>query len=431
MIAGSATWSAVDQGVFEYWTDTNNWTPATVPNGPTDVATFPSSTSLNTLPEINTPIELDSMIFDPGCPSYFTIEVDGALTMSGGGIINNSGSTKVIYVKPYPAGEFDFTNSAVAGGGYCSIVSYQRTIRFFDTSSAGSAYLTADDSNVASTSSLIEFDDNSSGGTAFISLLHGPRSISPGVLSIYNHQAPGVSIGALNGSGDVLLGATDGPPTGRNLTVGTSNQYTLFTGTLQDAGKGGSLTKVGTGQFVLKGANLYNGGTLVSDGQLLVANTTGSGTGSGQVKVTRRGILGGTGVIAGSVTVGTGRGTGGKLTPGIASTTFSTLTIQGLLTFKGGGIYAPRVYGSSGTADQVQANGVTIENGARISLPGANQGTVPPDAVYTVISNTANTSISGTFSNLADGGTLTVGNNTFQANYEGGDGNDLVLTVVP
>jgi hypothetical protein len=79
----------------------------------------------------------------------------------------------------------------------------------------------------------------------------------------------------------------------------------------------------------------------------------------------------------------------------------------------------------------VQANGVTIENGARISLPGANQGTVPPDTVYTVISNTANTSISGTFSNLADGGTLTVGNNTFQANYEGGDGNDLVLTVVP
>ena len=26
---------------------------------------------------------------------------------------------------------------------------------------------------------------------------------------------------------------------------------------------------------------------------------------------------------------------------------------------------------------------------------------------------------------------LTVGSNTFQANYEGGDGNDLTLTVVP
>ncbi len=33
--------------------------------------------------------------------------------------------------------------------------------------------------------------------------------------------------------------------------------------------------------------------------------------------------------------------------------------------------------------------------------------------------------------NLPDGGSITVGNNTFQASYEGGDGNDLTLTVVP
>ena len=39
--------------------------------------------------------------------------------------------------------------------------------------------------------------------------------------------------------------------------------------------------------------------------------------------------------------------------------------------------------------------------------------------------------IIGTFMNLPDGGTITAGNNTFQANYEGGDGNDLTLTVVP
>ena len=39
--------------------------------------------------------------------------------------------------------------------------------------------------------------------------------------------------------------------------------------------------------------------------------------------------------------------------------------------------------------------------------------------------------IIGTFMNLPDGGTITAGSNTFQANYEGGDGNDLTLTVVP
>jgi hypothetical protein len=46
-----------------------------------------------------------------------------------------------------------------------------------------------------------------------------------------------------------------------------------------------------------------------------------------------------------------------------------------------------------------------------------------------VIKNTSGGAIAGTFANLADGSTFTVGSNTFKANYEGGDGNDLTLTV--
>jgi hypothetical protein len=48
-----------------------------------------------------------------------------------------------------------------------------------------------------------------------------------------------------------------------------------------------------------------------------------------------------------------------------------------------------------------------------------------------VITNTSATAISGTFVTLPDGGVITFGGNNFQANYEGGDGNDLTLTVVP
>jgi hypothetical protein len=48
-----------------------------------------------------------------------------------------------------------------------------------------------------------------------------------------------------------------------------------------------------------------------------------------------------------------------------------------------------------------------------------------------VINNTSATPIAGRFGNLPDGATVTVGSNTFLANYEGGDGNDLTLTVVP
>ena len=55
----------------------------------------------------------------------------------------------------------------------------------------------------------------------------------------------------------------------------------------------------------------------------------------------------------------------------------------------------------------------------------------PQCTVFTVINNTSVTPISGNFANLPDGSFLTSGGNTFQATYEGGDGNDLTLTVVP
>lgn len=56
---------------------------------------------------------------------------------------------------------------------------------------------------------------------------------------------------------------------------------------------------------------------------------------------------------------------------------------------------------------------------------------LPSGTVLTAIDNTAATPIAGTFSNLADGSTFTIGSNTFQASYESGTGNDLTLTVVP
>jgi hypothetical protein len=73
---------------------------------------------------------------------------------------------------------------------------------------------------------------------------------------------------------------------------------------------------------------------------------------------------------------------------------------------------------------------VTINN-ATINLSGTAQGQLTQGMVLTLIKNTAATPIAGTFANLPDGGIVNVNGNNFQANYEGGDGNDLTLTVVP
>jgi len=71
-----------------------------------------------------------------------------------------------------------------------------------------------------------------------------------------------------------------------------------------------------------------------------------------------------------------------------------------------------------------------LPNGNVLVAGGFGAGIIPIGTVFTAIDNTSATPISGTFVNLADGSTFTTGRNTFQANYESGDGNDLTLTVV-
>ena len=77
------------------------------------------------------------------------------------------------------------------------------------------------------------------------------------------------------------------------------------------------------------------------------------------------------------------------------------------------------------------ANGVTIESGAQFSFVAVANKRLTAGTVFTAISNTSANPISGTFANLPDGSTFTVGRNSYQVSYSGGDGNDLTLTVVP
>jgi hypothetical protein len=64
--AGSATWKL--NPVNDDWNNTANWTPATVPNGPSDVATFASSNQ--TAVTISANAEVAQIVFGPGASSY-------------------------------------------------------------------------------------------------------------------------------------------------------------------------------------------------------------------------------------------------------------------------------------------------------------------------------------------------------------------------
>jgi autotransporter-associated beta strand protein len=248
-----------------------------------------------------------------------------------------------------------------------------------------------------------------------------PSHVEDGSLDITIHNGP-LTIGSLEGNGTVQLGR-------KSLSVGTRNVSTTFAGQIVDILGESVLTKVGTATLRLTGGSTYGGGTVVSDGTLQIDNTSGSGTGLGSVSV-NAGILSGSGIIAGPVTIGTGSGGGAILAPGQGVNKSRALTLQDTLVLKADATYLCKINTTRVSADQVTAAGITIDTNAKFTLRGSGGEAIDRGTSFVVFNNTSDIAISGEFSNLADGATVTLGPNTFEADYQGGDGNDLVLTVI-
>ncbi len=532
--AGSATWNL--NPTSSDWNTIANWTPNTVPNSPSDVATFGSSS--NTQISISANTEINAINFNPGADPYtITPEPAVTLTISGLGANNNSGIMQnfVSGGDNNDRGRISFFNSATAGSdtiyvvrdgtlqtngvidfndfstageatfvveGGTSIDGYG-TINFNESSSAGNAMFTSEpgtdgdlhgyivfnstakagsatfllqagealgssfrpalaflsnssaenatitaegattsgvtgqaavffgDATTADNATLVAlagsnggnggqilFDRQASGGTARVQVFGN------GTMDVSGKATRTLTIGSLEGDGILTLGRVI-------LSLGTNNLSTLFSGVIQDGtvASGGGVTKVGTGMLTLGGANTYTGGTILKGGTLLVSNRSGSGTGTGSVQV-NIGTLGGRGTIAGVVTIGTGTGSEVFLAPSASASQPYSLTVEGSLTFQGNATYSWKLNTRRPVADLVSANGITIMSGAEFGVAAVGHKVLTTGQVLLAIDNTSVNPIVGTFSNLADGGTITLGRNIMQANYSGGDGNDLTLTVV-
>ncbi len=263
----------------------------------------------------------------------------------------------------------------------------------------------------------IVFQDSSAGAEARLELYGN------GFLDLRGHPSPELTIGSLEGDGLVFLG-------GVNLSVGSNNRTTRFSGLIEENSEGttGALTKIGTGTLALSGPNTYTGGTTIEAGTLLAQTKNASATGTGPIQV-YSGTLAGRGKMSGAITIGSGTGPGAFLAPGVNGT--AGLTTQSTLIFNADGTYSCKLDTGRAKADKVTAKGVTINSGAIFFFVALGNQTLAQSTVFTVINNRSPNPITGTFSNLPDGSTFTVGSNTFQVSYEGGDGNDLTLTVVP
>jgi autotransporter-associated beta strand protein len=302
-------------------------------------------------------------------------------------------------------------NSTAANGTFTANGAAASNIRggnvaFDGNSTAGSATLIANSGSGGGLGGRIDFLGGSTGGTARVEVFGN------GNLDISSHNAPGVTVGSIEGDGNVFLGAN-------NLTVGSNNMSTTFSGVIQDGGNnggtGGSLSKTGSGTLTLSGANTYTGGTAVNAGKLLVNGSITSAV------TVNGGTLGGSGTT-GAVTVNSG----GTLSPGNSP---GILHVAGNLSLSLGSTYLVELNGTAvGTQyDQTDVTGSVGLGNATLSL---SLGFAPSVGTsFNIINNDFTDAVTGTFAGLPEGSTFVVGSDLLKISYVGGDGNDVVLTV--
>jgi len=230
------------------------------------------------------------------------------------------------------------------------------------------------------------------------------------------------TFGGLKGSRDLVLTNISASPAAVALTIGNNNTDASYSGGL--SGSGGSLIKVGSGTQTLSGTNTYTGATTVNLGTLLVSGSLTS------AMTANAGTIGGSGSTTGNVTIGNSAGgSDAFIAPG--NGTVGTFTTAGSLSLLSDATFSFELNGSSAAADQLVANGVTINSSAVFSFTLLGDKSGLATQTFKIIDNTSVSNISGVFSNLTAGGIYDAGGGlTFSVSGGGGSyGNDLYLTV--
>jgi hypothetical protein len=257
----------------------------------------------------------DAQITDAGIISFYT-----SSNAAGATITNSTGGTTTFF-DTSDAGTATITTNAGATTNFqdSSTADYATlnnsgTLNFSGMSTGGGATITTN------TGAITTFSGTSTGGDATFVTNAG------GVLDISTLTSSGMTAGSIAGSGNYDLGS-------KQLTVGLNNTSTTVNGVIADGGTGGSLVKVGIGILTLNGDDTYTGGTIVTNGAVIVgdpAHTTAALSGSGPIVVGMDGTLGGFGSVSGTVT-NNGMLTAGSASPGYSGALAGLFTINGNL----------------------------------------------------------------------------------------------------
>ncbi|MGO4573995.1 autotransporter domain-containing protein [Microvirga sp. 2TAF3] len=256
-----------------------------------------------------------------------------------------------------------FRGQSSAGQG--SLVNHAfGSVTFTENSSAGTARFTNN------AGGAIYFSDVSTADGATIDNKAGAS------IDLSDRSIP-LTIGMLEGGGDVFLGGND-------LLLGGSGKNSTVSGGFYDGGHagggGGSLTKVGTGTLTLTGDSTYTGPTVVRAGKLTV-----NGSLESSVTVASGAVLGGAGKIDRLMAQA-----GATVAPG---NSIGILSVDGNVTFAVGSVYQVEV-DAAGRSDRIELSGKATLEGGTVQVLAEN-GSYRPSTDYLILG--ANGGVTGKF----------------------------------
>jgi autotransporter-associated beta strand protein len=229
---------------------------------------------------------------------------------------------------------------------------------------------------------------------------------SSGLLDVRGGSV-GQSVGSLSGAGAVELADLT------LLRIGANNADTTFDGIIRGPGL---LRKVGTGTLTLNGVDSYTGFTTVDAGTLAVNGWHRNS----QVTVKSGATLAGNGTLDAVVAE-----TGSRVSPGNSP---GRLVVSDL-NLQPGSTYVVELDGPplADRFDSLFAIGPANLTGADLDV-SVNYVTAEGDS-FEVLRKDGSEPVTGTFNGLPEGGLRDVGSRQFVISYQGGDGNDVVLTA--
>jgi autotransporter-associated beta strand protein len=208
-----------------------------------------------------------------------------------------------------------------------------------------------------------------------------------------------VDLGELGGASGAYIGAGSSNATNPTWRIGAKNTTNTFAGVIADAGTT-SLTKIGTGIFILTGSNTYSGPTTISGGALQIGDGGYSGT-LGTASVADNAAL-----IFNrydNITIGNLVSGGGSL----SQAGFGVLTLAAANTYSGSTYIFAGTLALTNSATIANSTNINLANGGIIDASGTTSHAMTLSSGKTI---SGDGFVNGNFT-IASGATLAPGNN--------------------